>query len=86
MVDVYDTTPSIKIFGDNQSAIKLLKNPVSSQRSKHIDVIYHFARERVARREVEFDYISSAEMLADMLTKIVPKMKLEYCRQGIGMQ
>ena len=56
MVDVYDTTPSIKIFGDNQSAIKLLKNPVSSQRSKHIDVIYHFARERVARREVEFDF------------------------------
>lgn len=85
MADVYDLTPTIKIFGDNQSAIKLLKNPVSSQRSKHIDVIYHFARERVARGEVEFDYISSAQMLADMLTKIVPKVKLEYCRKGIGM-
>jgi hypothetical protein len=83
--DVYRVTPTIKIFGDNQSAIKLLKNPVSSQRSKHIDIIYHFARERVALREVEFDYISTNEMLADMLTKIVPKMKLEYCRNGIGM-
>ena len=44
----------VNIKADNQSAIKLLKNPVSSMRSKHIDVIYHFARERVARRDVIF--------------------------------
>ena len=37
----------ITIYADNQSAIKLLKNPIFSMRSKHIDVIYHFARERV---------------------------------------
>eukprot|EP00877_Chromochloris_zofingiensis_P008872 jgi/Chrzof1/4238/Cz14g04120.t1 len=45
---------NITIMADNQSAIKLLRNPISSMRTKHIDVAYHFARERVVRKEVVF--------------------------------
>ena len=55
-------------MADNHSALKLLKNPVMSMRSKLIDVVYHFVRKRVARRDVEFSYIRTDEMLADMLT------------------
>ena len=76
----------IKIWADNQSAIKLLKNPISSLRSKHIDVIYHFARERVARGEVNFEYISTDKMIADMMTKAVPFAKHAYCCNGIGLR
>ena len=75
----------ISIMADNQSAIKLLKNPISSMRSKHIDVIYHFARERVARKEIQFQYISTNKMVADMLTKAVPRDKLEFCCEQIGL-
>ena len=55
-------------------------------RSKHIDVVYHFARERVARRDVEFTYIRTEEMLADMFTKPVPGNKLQLCCNGIGVE
>jgi hypothetical protein len=76
---------AIKIFADNQGAIKLLKNPVSSMRSKHIDVAYHFARERVARGEVRFSYLATDKMLADMFTKPVTRAKLEITWAAIGV-
>jgi len=33
---------------DNQGAINLAKNPVNHQRSKHIDIKYHFIRSEIA--------------------------------------
>jgi len=75
----------ITICADNQSAIKLLKNPVFTMRSKHIDVIYHFARERVIRKDIMFKYIPTSNMVADALTKPLPAAKLEYCRTAMGV-
>ena len=77
---------TIKINADNQAAIKLLKNPVSSVRSKHIDVIYKFARERVALKDVEFDYISTDKMVADTLTKPVSPTKHAFCCDNMGLK
>jgi transposase InsO family protein len=79
------TVGEVMINCDNQSTIKLLKNPVFSIRSKHIDVIHHFARERVLRKEVIFHYIATKEMLADVLTKALPPAKHEACCKGFGM-
>ena len=76
---------TISIKADSQSAINLLKNPVISMRSKHIDVIYHFARERVARKDVCFTYIEAGKMVADALTKPLPTAKLIYCRGQMGI-
>ena len=49
------------------------------------DIVYHFARERAARKEVVFELIKTEHMLADMLTKPVPRVKLEQCCKGIGL-
>jgi hypothetical protein len=76
----------VKIFGDNQSALKLIKHPIASLRSKHIDVIYHFARERAARGEVKFEYLKTDDMVADIMTKPLPETKLEKFREEMGIK
>jgi hypothetical protein len=75
----------ICIKGDNQGALKLLKHSMSTQRSKHIDVMHHFARERVLRGEVRFEYCSTEHMAADFLTKAVSPAKFAKCRVMVGI-
>ncbi|KAL3160750.1 hypothetical protein ABBQ32_14128 [Trebouxia sp. C0010 RCD-2024] len=72
-------------YCDSQGAIKLLKHPIASARSKHIDVMHHFARERVSRKEVCFEYISTEAMVADCLTKALPVRKFRFCCSGMGV-
>ena len=54
MGDFVIQTGASTVFSDNQGAIKLLEHPIVSVRSKLIDVIHHFARERVSRKEAFF--------------------------------
>ena len=77
---------SVHIWSDNQASLALIKNPILSQRSKHIDVSYHFVRERAESGEVLFEYITTEKMAADCFTKPVPAAKLEFCRRQLGMQ
>jgi len=48
-----------KIMIDNQSTIKLIRNPEFHNRTKHIDVRYHFIREKLSTCEIDVEYISS---------------------------
>jgi hypothetical protein len=69
---------TVTILCDNQGAVKLLKHPIASQRS--------IARERVARKEVEFVYCPTGEMAADFLTKAVPAGKFKKCCEMVGLE
>jgi hypothetical protein len=59
----------IVIYEDNQSAINLSLNPVHSNRSKHIDVRFHAIRDAIAQKHVDVEYLPTAEMIADIMTK-----------------
>ena len=76
---------TFQIYTDNQAALTIIKNPVLSMRSKHIDIAYHFTRERVASGEVVFTYIPTDQMVADCLTKVVPLAKHQFCCKAMGM-
>lgn len=65
----------IRVYCDNQSAIKLSKNAVFHKRSKHVDISFHFVRELVERGEISVKYLRTDLMLADILTKSQPKTK-----------
>jgi transposase InsO family protein len=85
LADLGQPHKTVQMCADNQSAIKLLKNPISSMRSKHIDIVYHFARQHIAQQHIQVTYTPTARMLADMFTKPVPTAKLKTCCEGIGV-
>jgi hypothetical protein len=57
------------LWCDNIGATYLSANPIFHRRSKHIEVDYHFIRERVATKQLEVWPISNKDQLADALTK-----------------
>ncbi len=69
----------VRIYGDNQGALALVENPGNHQRTKHIDVQYHYVRYLVGTGRVEVPYCSTDEMAADALTKPLIKVKLLRC-------
>jgi hypothetical protein len=61
------------IYEDNQSAIALAKNPVHHPRTKHVRIKYHFIRDKVDTREIRLEYVATDRMVADALTKALPR-------------
>lgn len=73
------------LHADSNGAIDLSQNNKVTQRSKHIDIQYHFIRDHV-NKDFELSYIASSENLADLFTKSLPKPTHEILTQRISMQ
>ncbi|KAG8474177.1 hypothetical protein CXB51_033819 [Gossypium anomalum] len=67
------------VFCDSQSAIFLTKDQMFHERTKHIDVRYHFVRDIIARSDIVVSKISTYENPADMMIKSLPITKFEHC-------
>ena len=67
---------SVIVNVDNQGAISLAKNPVHHQRSKHIDISYHFIRNEIQNGIVDLKYVKSEDNVSDIFFKPVSKSRL----------
>ncbi|XP_019077634.1 uncharacterized mitochondrial protein AtMg00810-like [Vitis vinifera] len=75
----------IPLYCDNQSVVRLAENLVFHARTKHVEVHYHFIREKVLEEEVELKQIKSEDQVADLFTKGLSGSKFEsFCHQ-LGM-
>lgn len=74
-----------KLYVDNQSAIAIAKNPVYHDRSKHIDVRFHFLRDLVAAEVVALANVNTKNQLADILTKALPTQAFARLRSMLGV-
>lgn len=73
------------IHCDNQSCLKLTKNPVFHDRSKHIEMKYHFIRDMVQKGAIKFQYICTEEQIADILTKPLSYGKFVHFWDKLGV-
>jgi hypothetical protein len=77
--------PAIPVYGDNQGSIFIGSNPVQENRSKHIDIRYHYLRECVAKKKIELFFIPSEDNPADLLTKNLGHIKFHKFRARFGL-
>ncbi|KAH7427775.1 hypothetical protein KP509_10G059400 [Ceratopteris richardii] len=75
----------VKIFCDNLSCIQLASNPKHSEKTKHVDLKFHFIRELVEQKKIQLAYTSTHIMWADILTKPLAAEKFSLCRKHLGV-
>lgn len=78
---------TITIQCDNQQTIRLVTAEVSRLQTKlrHVDIHNHWIRQEVAKGTIHVEYIQSTDMIADGLTKVLPRNKWEGFLQQLGL-
>jgi hypothetical protein len=75
----------VVIYCDNINIILLANNPVYHVRTKHIEVHYHFIREKVLGQEIDFIHVSTKDQIVDIFTKFLGTDKLRKFRKMLSV-
>ena len=81
----YPQSQATIVHADNQGAIALAQNPISHFRAKYIDIRFHFIQECIKRNEIKLQYISTYQMVTDILTKALPREAFEKFCEALGV-
>nr|GEW81875.1 ribonuclease H-like domain-containing protein [Tanacetum cinerariifolium] len=76
----------IPMYRESKAAIAISCNPVQHSRTKHIDVKYHFIKEKVEKGTIELFFVETKYQLADLFTKALPEETFQYLVRRIGMR
>jgi ATP sulfurylase len=63
----------------------MTENHVFHDKSKHIEIRYHYIRDMVQRGAIKVQYVSTDEQVADVLTKPLSRVKFENFRDNLGI-
>ncbi len=80
-----EQTESTVLYVDNRGAIDLARNPVYHDRSKHIDMRYHFIRERVQDNTLQIEHVPGDNNVADIMTKPLARVKHTQYTSDLGI-
>ncbi|KAK6142115.1 hypothetical protein DH2020_006983 [Rehmannia glutinosa] len=76
---------AIPLYCDNLSAIRLAENPIFHARTKHMEVHYHYIREKVLQEEIILEHVKTDDQIADLFTKALSGKKFGMFCQQLGL-
>ena len=79
---IYLSAPPI-LWCDNVGATYLSANPIFHARAKHVELDFHFVRDKVAKKDLQVKYISTKDQLADILTKGLSSSRFQFLRSKL---
>ncbi|GJU20811.1 integrase [Tanacetum coccineum] len=71
------------LWCDNLGAPYLSANPILCARTKHVEIDYHFVREKVAQGDLRVQHISTHDQIADIFTKLLPTPQFLFLRSKL---
>ena len=74
-----------ELYCDNKFAIAIALNPVQHGRTKHINVKFHSIREAKKNLLIKLHYCPTDVQLDDIMTKALPRSRLEFLRMKLGL-
>ncbi|CAN6684987.1 unnamed protein product [Malus baccata var. baccata] len=87
LVDIAYKSPSApQLWCDNISSLSLAKNPLFHARTKHVELDYHYIREKVLAQEVYVHYICTQQQIADICTKDLAKDQFHLLKNKLSLQ
>ncbi|MBW0465832.1 hypothetical protein O181_005547 [Austropuccinia psidii MF-1] len=77
----FGLTINANLFCDNQGVLALLRNPLYQHRTRHIKLCLHWCRQILEEGTIRVFYIPSKDMIANLLTKPLPKTThMAHCK------
>ena len=85
-IGLFIESTSTTMYADNRGAIELTKQPRLHSRTKHIPIHFHFIRQHVADKTISIVHCPTQHMIADGLTKPLPRVPFETFVANLGLQ
>ncbi|KAL5781140.1 hypothetical protein ACOSP7_006169 [Xanthoceras sorbifolium] len=76
----------LKLYCYNKSAIAIAHNPILHDRTKHVEIDKHFIKKKIDSRQIWMPYLPTAEQMADIFTKGLPKKQFEKLICKLAME
>jgi hypothetical protein len=75
----------VPLLCDNESAIRMADNSVEHNRTKHIDIWYHFLRDHQQKGDIKIAYVNTHNQLADIFTKPLDEKTFSKLRNELNI-
>ena len=74
------------LYGDNKGAVQGTQGASNTSKIKHIDIAHHHIIDEVKKGTIKTYWVPGEHMLADGMTKPLPRDSFEWNRAAIGIR